>query len=117
MRAQIDSCRARIARIRCLKECLKCFAAVKPFPNYLCYTCREVEFSCSSSYLASHSDIATYSNHFFLPDNTDLSLTESLKYVIPVGTVACDINTKFFCSGEPIFTKYGVWQKLFTVCS
>lgn len=119
MRDQFDSCRVRIGRIRCLKECLEAFSSVRQFPEALCYTCRNVEFSCSSTYLNTHSDIATHANPFSLPVNSDsetsLTLTESLKDVMPVGTVHCDSNTRFYCSSEPMITRFGVWLKVFVV--
>lgn len=119
MRAQFDPCRTRLGRIRCLKSCLKSFSSGEAFPEALCYTCKDVAFVCSSSYLETHSEIATHSTAFSLPEDsnsdTSLSLTESLKDVIPVGTVACDINTKLYCSAELMTTRFGNWLKVFEV--
>ena len=123
MRGQYDSCRTRIGRIRCLSECLGALSNQKPFPESLCYVCKDVEYYCSSSYLASHTDIATHANPFSsFPGSTDsglqsasLSLTESLKDVMPLGTIPCDNNTRFYCSSEHMVTCFGVWLKVFSV--
>ncbi|XP_067937945.1 E3 ubiquitin-protein ligase HECTD3-like [Watersipora subatra] len=121
MRAQYDSCRTRLGRIRCLNKCLVAFSQQKPFPEALCYTCKNVEFYCSSSYLATHTDITTHSNPFSLPNRgdseslPDLVLSQSLKDVLPVGTIPCDCNTRFYCSSEPMVTCFGVWLKVFVV--
>lgn len=122
MKTQYDSCRTRIGRIRCLKECLNAFSLQKPFPESLCYTSKNVVFYCSASYLASHTDISTHASPFSLPDNVEtdsqlsgLSLKESLKDVMPVGTISCDISTRFYCSSESMVTRFGVWLKVFAV--
>lgn len=119
MRAQFDSCRTRLGRIRCLDECLKAFSKVQPFSEALCYTSKDVEYSCTSSYLLTHSDIATHSVPFSLPDSGDetknLTLSESLKEVIPVGSIACNAYTRFFCSGESMVTSIGLWLKVVAV--
>ena len=119
MRAQFDSCRTRLGRIRCLDECLKSFSRVKPFSEALCYTSRDVEYSCTSSYLLNHSDIATHSFPLSLPEGDDvgkkLTLSESLKEVIPVGSISCNAYTRFFCSGESMVTSFGLWLKVFAV--
>lgn len=119
MRAQFDSCRTRLGRIRCLDDCLKAYTRVEPFPEPLCYTCRDVEYSCTSSYLLTHTDIATHAFPFSLPDNSEtnkeLTLAESLKDVIPVGSISCNSYTRFYCSGEPMVTSFGLWLKVFAV--
>lgn len=113
MRVTYDTCRTRLGRIRCLKECLRAYSAEESFPAALCYVCKDVEYVCTASYLRTHRDINTYSSPVSLSQDADLTTT--LKDVIPVGKVSCDAGTRFYVSSEPMVTKYGLWLKLFSV--
>lgn len=119
MRAQYNNCRNRLARIRCLLECLEAYKSGTSLPFALCYACKDVEFRCPDSYLDSHSEIKTHTKPVSLPMDSDeeTSLTDTLKGVIPIGAVMCDENTRFFASSEPMVTNYGLWLKIHAVSS
>lgn len=117
MRAQYTNCRTRLARIRCLSECIEDFKHCQRLPYALCYACKDVEFECSSSFLESHSEIKTHAFPISQLDDSDneSSLTASLQGVIPIGAIACDENTKLYGSSEPMVTRYGLWLKIVAV--
>lgn len=117
MRAQYTNCRTRLARIRCLSECIEAFKGCKELPYALCYACKDIEFECSSSYLESHSEIKTHAYPISQLDDSDSesSLTASLQGFIPIGSIPCDENTKLYGSSEPMVTRYGLWLKIAAV--
>ena len=43
----IQQSQRRLARIRCLQECIRCFKESKKLPECLCYVPSEVEYQCN----------------------------------------------------------------------
>lgn len=44
----IPPARRRLARIRCLQDCIKSLLGRKPFPNALCYVPSEIEYKTNN---------------------------------------------------------------------
>ncbi|CAH1774452.1 unnamed protein product [Owenia fusiformis] len=86
--------RKRLARIRCLKECIQCFKANTLLPIDLCYISAEVEFKTTSD---------TRKILFSEPSKQSQKIAE-LKL--------CKSGSVFICSGEEFCNSQGQWAKV-----
>jgi len=81
MGLELKPSRKRLARIRCLKECIECFKKNQPLPAALCYVAAESEYvSVKPCSLYLHED----------PSKTSKLL----------GEVQCQSLHRIFVSGE-----------------
>jgi len=117
MRAQYDSCRTRLGRLRCLRQCIAAYKSCETFPEPLGYVCQDIPFKCTASFLDTHTAIKTFNAPTSSPNHSESNqdLTSTLKDVLPVGSIQCDSDTEFFTNGQPMVTHYGMWLKVFAV--
>ncbi|KAK7484074.1 hypothetical protein BaRGS_00024686 [Batillaria attramentaria] len=85
--------RRRLARIRCLQECIDCLHESKPLPESICYVPLELEY-----YPPSKTNIKLYAC-----PNTSSEVVLSL---------ACTIDTRIIVSGEELCNGQGKWLKV-----
>ncbi|KAL8570039.1 hypothetical protein ACOMHN_036316 [Nucella lapillus] len=85
--------RRRLAKIRCIQECISCLSDGKPLPESLCYVPLELEYRSPGK-----STIKLYPT----PDNKATVVKE----------VACTTDTWFMVSGEELCNGQGKWLKV-----
>lgn len=85
--------RRRLARIRCLQECISCLCDRKPLPQCLCYVPLEVEY-----YSPQKTNIKLYTQ----PNNSSDVFKE----------IVCTTDTRLIVSGEELCNKQGKWLKV-----
>ncbi len=93
----VTSSRRRLARIRCLSECVDCLRNNKPFPLPLCYIPESIEYKTSKT-----TKLTLY----------DKPSTESNK----LREIFLGKGDRFFVSGEELCNSQGQWGKLKKVC-
>ena len=85
--------RRRLARIRCLQDCIACLSEGKPLPESLCYVPLELEYRC--------------------PNKTNIKLYASADTGKPVvREVACTAESRLIVSGEELCNGQGKWLKV-----
>ncbi|KAK3585008.1 hypothetical protein CHS0354_024922 [Potamilus streckersoni] len=89
----IPASRRRLARIRCLQECIQCFREQKKFPESLCYVPSEVEYSCTGKTV-----IKVYG--------------ETKKSSKKIRDLVCTSNSRIYASGEEHCNSSGKWLKI-----
>ncbi|KAL3869953.1 hypothetical protein ACJMK2_042573, partial [Sinanodonta woodiana] len=89
----IPASRRRLARIRCLQECIQCFREQKKLPESLCYVPSEVEYSCIGKTV-----IKVY--------------RETKKNSKKIRDLVCTSNSRIFASGEEYCNSAGKWLKI-----
>ena len=85
--------RRRLAKIRCLQECISCLSEGKPLPESVCYVPLELEYRC--------------------PNKTNIKLyasADTTKAVVK--EVACTAESGFIVSGEELCNAQGKWLKV-----
>ena len=85
--------RRRLARIRCLQECISCLSKGKPLPECICYVPLELEYRCPSK-----TSIKLYAS------------ADTSKEVVK--EVACTAESRFIVSGEELCNAQGKWLKV-----
>ena len=88
--------RRRLARIRCLQECITCLSDGKPLPNSSCYVPKELEYRSSNKNI-----IKLYSS----PDTGSVVVKE----------YSCTQDSRFLVSGEELCNGQGKWLKVVKV--
>lgn len=85
--------RRRLARIRCLQECIDCLYDGIPLPDSICYVPLELEY--------------------FPPNKTNIKLYASPDTASEaVKVVACTSDSRFIVSGEELCNGQGKWLKV-----
>lgn len=85
--------RRRLARIRCLQECIQCFKTKRKLPECVCYVPSEIQYSCNARCF-----IQVYSEP--TADSSRVrDLTGSAESIL-------------FASGEEMCNSEGKWLKL-----
>ncbi|KAK7101258.1 E3 ubiquitin-protein ligase HECTD3-like isoform X2 [Littorina saxatilis] len=85
--------RRRLARIRCLQECITCLSEGKPLPESVGYVSLELEYRC--------------------PNKTSIKLyadVDTSKTVVK--ELSCTNESKFLVSGEELCNGQGKWLKV-----
>jgi E3 ubiquitin-protein ligase HECTD3 len=88
--------RRRLARIRCLQECITCLSDGKSLPESVCYVPNELEYRASSK---------TVIKLYARPDTSKTVVKE----------MACTHETRFVVSGEELCNGQGKWLKTLKV--
>ena len=88
--------RKRLARIRCLQDCIECFRHNGPLPKSLCYIPAEIEFK-----LAKNTGVSLYLE-------ADQNSSKTLECVF-------DSDSQIFVSGEELCNSQGQWAKVVKV--
>ena len=106
---KLNPARSRLARIRCLDECVNCFRENLPLPESLCYIPSEVKYHLTKS---------TRLPLFEEPNKNSQQL-EVLTVILPITPV--DKNTEgphiLVTSGEELCNSQGQWAKFIRVCA
>ncbi|KAL3869955.1 hypothetical protein ACJMK2_042575 [Sinanodonta woodiana] len=89
----IPPSRRRLARIRCLQECIQCLREQKKLPESLCYVPSEVEYSYTGKTV-----IKVYG--------------ETTKNSKKIRDLVCTSNSRIFASGEEYCNSAGKWLKI-----
>ncbi|GFO48138.1 E3 ubiquitin-protein ligase hectd3 [Plakobranchus ocellatus] len=97
----IPAARRRIARIRCLQDCIASLQTRKPFPDCLCYVPSQLEYTAPSS---SKTTVWKF-------------LEEPSKGSKVVREVPASSASVLLVSGEDLSTNEGKWLRVFKVCS
>ena len=93
----IPAARRKIARIRCLQDCINCLQTRKPFPDCLCYVPSQLEYTATCK-------------------TTFKFLEEPRKGSKVVKEVAVTPSTSLLVSGEDLCTDEGKWLRVMKVC-
>jgi hypothetical protein len=83
----------RLARIRCILECIQCFRERKKLPACICYVPSEVEYRCQSK-----TTLRVY--------------PEPLKNSRKIKDLHCTIESRLLASGEEYCNTQGKWLRL-----
>ena len=89
----LSSSRRRLARIRCILECIQCFRERKKLPACICYVPSEVEYRCQSK-----TTLKVY--------------PEPLKNSRKIKDLHCTIESRLLASGEEYCNTQGKWLRL-----
>lgn len=92
----IPEARRKIARIRCLQDCIKSLQMNKPFPDCLCYVPSQLEYKASCKTIFKF-------------------LEEPNKSSKVIKEVAVTPSTMLLVSGEDMCTNEGKWIKVFKI--
>ena len=93
----IPAARRKIARIRCLQDCINSLQTRKPFPDCLCYVPSQLEYTVSSKTIFKF-------------------LEEPNKGAKVVKELAVTPSTVLLVSGEDLCTNEGKWLRVLKVC-
>ncbi|XP_076441534.1 E3 ubiquitin-protein ligase HECTD3-like [Babylonia areolata] len=85
--------RRRLARIRCVQECIACLSEGKPLPESVCYVPLELEYRSPGK-----STIKLYAT----PDSKATVVKE----------IACTTDSRFMVSGDELCNGQGKWLKV-----
>ena len=93
---RIPTARRRIAKIRCLQDCLTSLKDKKPFPKCLCYVPSEIEY--------------------LSPGKTPWKLHEYPRKKAPIlAEIPTTSNSRLIASGEEVINNDGKWLKVIKV--
>ena len=93
---ELSECRRRLARIRCVQDCVECFKLIKPLPQALCFIPAEVEYR-----LAKPTSLLLFQG----PSKKSEKASE----------VPCSADTRVYVSGEELCNAEGLWSKVIKV--
>lgn len=89
----VPRARRRLARIRCLQDCVDRFQENEPLPRSLCFVPSEVDYKCPNN-----SVIPIYSE-------PNKAKTKKIQEII------CAAGSKVIVSGEEFYNNFGKWVK------
>lgn len=94
---ELKSARRRLARIRCIQDCIECFRCNKALPKAVCYIPARVEYKVTK--------------------NSKISLYEvPSKSGAKVVSQSCANDARIFASAEELCNSEGQWVKVLSVC-